>query len=67
VFHSFRHGFVDACPTKRLVMPESVEKALVGHAGGEVLAMGSMGYPLGVLAELVNYPGLDLGHLRVTP
>lgn len=70
-FHSFRHGFIDACRAKRLVIPESVEKALAGHADGEVHAMyGSIGYPLNVLAEairLASYPGLDLGHLHTTP
>ena len=58
-FHSFRHGFVDAC---REVMSEEHRHALTGHSGGGVGRRYGTSVPLRILAESlarVQYPGLQ--------
>lgn len=66
VFHSFRHGFKDACRAARIT--EEVHDALTGHAGGGVGRSYGGGVPLNVKAEAiakVRYEGLDLSHLHM--
>lgn len=64
-FHSFRHGFKDACRAARI--PEEVSDALTGHSGGGIgRRYGSNGIPLDVKADavkLVRFDGLRLEHL----
>jgi integrase len=63
-FHSFRHGFKDAC--RRAGLSEEVHDALTGHANGSVSRGYGLGVPLTVLGEAVakvSYPrfqGADL-------
>jgi integrase len=69
VFHSFRHGFLDAC--RECSIQTEIRDVLVGHANPNVSATyGSATYPIRPLFEamdLVHYRGLDLTHLyRVT-
>lgn len=65
VFHSFRHGFVDAC---REVMNPELRDAIVGHANRSIAEQYGTGrYPLPPLFEAVNrvnYRGLSLAPLR---
>ena len=65
VFHSFRHGFKQAC--RAAGIGEEVHDALTGHSGGGVgRSYGSV--PLDVTAgeiEKVRYGALDLSHLHV--
>jgi integrase len=66
VFHSFRHGFKDACRAARIT--EEVHDALTGHAGGGVGRTYGGGVPLDVKATeiaKVRYEGLDPSHLHV--
>ena len=59
-FHSFRHGFKDAC--RRAGLSEEVHDALTGHANGSVGRGYGLGVPLGVLGEAVakvSYPGFQ--------
>ena len=65
VFHSFRHGFKQAC--RAAGIGEEVHDALTGHAGGGV-GRSYGGVPLGVTAKeirKVRYADLDLSHLHV--
>lgn len=70
VFHSFRHGFKDAL--RAAGVGEDINDALTGHAGGGVgRSYGAKDiirrFGLPRLAETVakvEYPGLDLSHLR---
>lgn len=66
-FHSFRHGFKDACRAARI--PEEVSDALTGHSGGGIgRRYGSNGIPLDVKADavkLVRFDGLKLDYLYV--
>lgn len=57
VFHSFRHGFKDAC--RAAGISEEVHDALTGHANGSIGRRYGQGVPLAVLAEAVpkiTYP-----------
>ncbi len=67
VFHSFRHGFIDAC--REASVPTEVRDVLVGHANGSVAAeYGEGKYPLAPLFDAVakvKYAGLDLSHFKV--
>ena len=59
VFHSFRHGYKDACRAAGIV--EEVHDALTGHAGGGTGRTYGNGVPVSVLADAVakiGYPGL---------
>ncbi len=61
VFHSFRHGFKDAC--RAAGISEEVHDALTGHAGGGVGRQYGRGVPLPVLAKAISkieYPGVTL-------
>jgi integrase len=63
-FHSFRHGFKDAC--RAAGIEEAVFDALMGHSGGSVSRRYGQGYPLVRLAEAmarVQYDDLHLSHL----
>ncbi len=66
-FHSFRHGFVDAL--RAAGVQEYVFESLTGHSRGKVSSSyGSAGVPLKLKHDaiaLVNYPGLNLGHLTL--
>ena len=65
VFHSFRHRFRDALRDARV--PEDVANRLMGHTDPSMGGRYGRGFNVEVLAEEVNkieYPGLDLGHLR---
>lgn len=68
VFHSFRHGFKDACRNCG-VAPEHHDK-LTGHAKANVGdGYGAEYYPLKPLNEAIKtlrYEGLDLSHLHRT-
>jgi integrase len=64
-FHSFRHGFKDAC--RAAGIEEAVFDALMGHSSGAVSRRYGQGYPLARLAEAmaqVRYSDLDLNHLH---
>jgi hypothetical protein len=64
VFHSFRHGFKDACRAARI--EEELHDALTGHTSASVGRRYGGGVPLEVLAEAVakvSYKGLDLSNL----
>ncbi|UEM23064.1 site-specific integrase [Skermanella mucosa] len=66
VFHSFRHGFKDAC--RAAGIEEAVFDALMGHSSASVSRRYGQGYPLARLAEAmasVRYDNLDVGHLHV--
>jgi len=70
VFHSFRHGFMDAC--RECAVPRELRDVLVGHANQTVAdEYGSGTYPLAPLFDAmasVQYRGLDLTHLyRAAP
>jgi integrase len=69
VFHSFRHGFIDACRDSG-VLPE-VRDVLVGHANPSTAASyGEGNYPIAPLFEAmakVRYVGVDLSGLRIQP
>ena len=64
-FHSFRHGFKDACRAARI--GEEGHDALTGHTGGGIgRDYGDNGVPLDVKADAIKaitFPGLDLAHL----
>lgn len=68
VFHSFRHGFKDACRDSGI--PREVHDALTGH--GSVSPNSGEGYgdtfhplqPLVAAIAQLNYEGLDLSHLH---
>ena len=65
-FHSFRHGFKDACRAARI--GEEVHDALTGHSGGGVgRSYGSEKVPLDVKAEAIAKVRFeaDLSHLYV--
>jgi integrase len=64
VFHSFRHGFKEACRVAGI--GEEVHDALTGHSGGGV-GRSYGGVPLEVKAREVNKVlyNLDLSHLHV--
>jgi integrase len=74
VFHSFRHGFKDAL--RAAGVNEDVNDALTGHGGGNTVAR-SYGWDdmvrrfgfstLNAAVGKVQYPDLDLSHLRWTP
>ncbi len=64
-FHSFRHGFKDACRAEGI--ENVISDALQGHSSGTVSGAYGSGYPLPVLAAAmakVHYPGLDLKHFN---
>ena len=65
VFHSFRHGFKDACRDSDI--PKELNDRLTGHGGGGVGdSYGADDYPLRPLTDAMNklrYRGLDLAHL----
>lgn len=65
VFHSFRHGFVDACRAAGIQTEE--RDVLVGHANDSVAAeYGERRYPIAPLFDAikrVKYPDLDLTRL----
>ena len=65
VFHSYRHGFVDAC---REVMNPELRDALVGHANRATSEQYGTGrYPLAPLFNAiasVQFKGLSLEHLK---
>lgn len=67
VFHSFRHGFKDACRDSDI--PKELNDRLTGHGGGGVGdSYGADDYPLRPLADAMNklrYRGLDLAHLAM--
>jgi integrase len=66
VFHSFRHGFKDACRDSGI--DTAVHNALTGHTTPGVGAgYGGEGYPLEPLFDAIKqlqYRGLDLSHLH---
>ncbi len=65
VFHSFRHGFKDAC--RAAVNDEEVRDYLTGHSNGSVGRKYGTGVPLKVLTKAIakiRYPGLTLTSLR---
>jgi integrase len=68
-FHSFRHNFRDAL--REIHAPLAVAQALGGWTGQQATEdnYGSGLQPASVLpwVEKIAYPGLDLGHLYVTP
>lgn len=65
VFHSFRHGFIDAC--RAAGIQTEVRDVLVGHANDSVAAeYGEGRYPIAPLFDAikrVKYSGLDLTRL----
>jgi integrase len=64
-FHSFRHGFKDAC--RAAGIEEAVFDAVMGHSSGSVSRRYGQGYPVARLAEAmaqVRYDDLDLSHLH---
>ena len=66
VFHSFRHGFKDACRDSRI--DKDIHDRLTGHGDGanEGDGYGGENFPLGPLDDAVarlRYQGLDLSHL----
>jgi integrase len=67
-FHSFRHGFKDACRDNSV--PPPVHDAFTGHVGeGSGKKYGGVEYPIAALFQemkKVHYPGLDLSHLHST-
>ena len=68
VFHSFRHGFMDAC--RECAVPRELRDVIVGHSNPTVaVEYGSGTYPLAPLFDAmtrVRYSGLDLTHLHRT-
>jgi integrase len=64
-FHSFRHGFKDACRENSVPLP--VHDSFTGHVGeGSGKKYGGVEYPLAALFQemkKVRYPGLDLSRL----
>ena len=66
VFHSFRHGFKDACHACDI--RKEIGDKLTGHASRDVGdSYGGEDFPLAPLAEgmgRLRYKGLDLSHLR---
>jgi integrase len=52
VFHSFRHGFKDAC--RAAGVSEEVHDALTGHSGRSIGRDYGKGVPLSVLAEAIG-------------
>lgn len=62
VFHSYRHGFKDAC--REAGISEDVSDALTGHTGGGVgRKYGNDNFPLGPLVRaiaLISYPGISV-------
>ena len=66
MFHSFRHGFKDACRDSDI--PKELNDRLTGHGGGVGDSYGADDYPLRPLADAMNklrYRGLDLAHLAM--
>lgn len=65
VFHSFRHGFKEACRVSGIAAEH--HDRLTGHGKGSVGdGYGGEEYPLGPLVEAMSrlrYEGLDLSHL----
>lgn len=65
VFHSFRHGFKDAC--RECDIPKEIHDRLTGHASGDVGdSYGGENFPLEPLAKAISklrYKELDLSHL----
>lgn len=65
VFHSFRHGFIDACRAASIAT--EIRDVLVGHANSSVAAEYGQGlYPLPPLFDAIKrirYEGLDLKKL----
>jgi integrase len=60
-FHSFRHGFKDAC--RGASISEEIHDALTGHRTVSVGRSYGLGVPLSALAEAVrriSYPGVVL-------
>jgi integrase len=60
VFHSFRHGFTDAMRDVRI--EEIIQKALLGHAGGDVTSKYGRGYIADALAPeiaKISYSAID--------
>jgi integrase len=68
-FHSFRHGFKDACRDSSV--PTPVHDAITGHvAEGSGKKYGGVEYPFDALyqeMQRVRYAGLDLSHLYAGP
>jgi len=63
-FHSFRHGFEDAC--RAAGVASDIIDTLQGHKLPSMRAVYGSGFALPVLAEAIrkiNYEGLDLSHL----
>lgn len=67
VFHSFRHGFKDACRISNILSEH--HDRLTGHGNKNVGdSYGDEHYPLKPLSEAMNlfrYEGLDLSHLYI--
>ncbi|MEM5471479.1 site-specific integrase [Hoeflea sp. AS60] len=64
-FHSFRHSFEDACRDSGI--SSELMNALQGHTEGGMAARYGSGFSLQRLAEAMEkleYPGLDLSHLK---
>lgn len=59
VFHSFRHGFKDAC--RNSGVPREVAEVLMGHAGRTVGDGYGSGYSLDVLAREIARFSFDVG------
>lgn len=68
VFHSFRHGFKDACRNSSISSEH--HDRLTGHASGTIGdSYGGEYYPLKPLHEamkVLRYEGLDLSHLHTS-
>lgn len=69
VFHSFRHGFKDAC--RACGIPKEHHDVLTGHSSRDVGdGYGGESFPLAPLAgsmAQLRYEGLDLSHLHRKP
>lgn len=69
VFHSFRHGFKDAC--RACGIPKEHHDVLTGHSSRDVGdGYGGENFPLEPLAgsmARLQYAGLDLSHLHKKP
>ncbi len=66
-FHSFRHNFEDAC--RDAGVPSDVMNALQGHGEDGMAARYGRGHVLRTLdkwLQEVDYPELDLSHLRMS-
>lgn len=64
-FHSFRHGFKDAC--RECHIPKEIHNQLTGHSSGDVGdSYGGDAFPLAPLADAIQrlkFPHLSLEHL----